>query len=161
MCRKGLSSQNCEAKNSNTAKVHVPLGEAAGSQCEPRVGKCDGGGGGVLLRRWVGRYFRIMDNLKGVRALEWARELSKVPEGCFKIAFFPYNRKTGKVGTTLRVLEGCKVRRALPEEAFSVASENYFLFKDKDGNNKMCYKILIRYMGFPHDNFTLRKIDWL
>lgn len=101
-----------------------------------------------------------MESLKGVRALEWAREISKVPEGCFTIAFYTYNRKKRMAGTTLRVLDGCKARKALPDDIFSVGSDNYFLFRDKNGNNKMCYKILIRYMGFPHDGFTLRKIEW-
>ncbi|WP_373809893.1 hypothetical protein, partial [Porphyromonas loveana] len=118
-------------------------------------------GGGVLSRRYHRRYFRIMEGLKGLRALEWAREISKVPEGCFTIAFYSYSRKTGKAGTTLRVVEGCKARKALPEDIFSVGSENFFLFTDGDGNPRMCYRILIRYMGFPHDNYQLHKIDWL
>jgi hypothetical protein len=25
----------------------------------------------------------------------------------------------------------------------------------------MCYRILIRYMGFPQDGFKLHKINWL
>ena len=102
-----------------------------------------------------------MESIKGIRALEWARELSKVPEGCFSIAFYPYSHKQRRAGVTLRVLSGCKVRKSLPDEAFSVGSENYFLFQDKAGNNKMCYKALIRYMGFPHDGFALRKVEWI
>ena len=34
-------------------------------------------------------------------------------------------------------------------------------YTDEDGNPKMCYRILIRYMGFPQDGFKLHKIDWL
>lgn len=43
----------------------------------------------------------------------------------------------------------------------SIDSDNLFLFTDNNGEPKMCYRILIRYMGFPQDGFKLHKIDWL
>jgi len=89
-----------------------------------------------------------------------AREISKLPDGCFTIAFFPYSRATGTAVSKLRVIEGCKVRAQLPEDRFSVDSENLFLFEDAAGRPKSCYKILIRHMSFPHDGFTLHKIVW-
>ena len=49
----------------------------------------------------------------------------------------------------------------MPEERFSIDSDNLFLFTDNNGEPKMCYRILIRYMGFPQDGFKLHKIDWL
>ena len=76
--------------------------------------------------------------MSGAQAMQWAREISKLPDGCFTIAFYP-----------------CSLQR------FSVDSDNFFLFTDKDGEPRMCYTILIRYMGFPQDGFKLHKIDWL
>ncbi len=102
-----------------------------------------------------------MHNMGGIEALRLAREVSKVPDGTFTIAFFPYNRVRGEASATLRVVAGCKVRAQLPRDRFWVDSENYFLFTDARGECKTCYRILIRFMGFPQDNFKLRKIEWL
>ncbi|MGG6548573.1 UNVERIFIED_CONTAM: hypothetical protein NY100_24505, partial [Prevotella sp. 15_C9] len=66
-----------------------------------------------------------------------------------------------EASATLTVKEGCRWRTQLPEERFSIDSDNFFLFTDADGEPKMCYRILIRYMGFPQDGFKLHKIDWL
>ena len=99
--------------------------------------------------------------MKGADALRWAREISKLPEGCFTIAFFRYSRQRGLASKKLEVKEGCKWRTQLPSEQFAVDSENLFLFSDDKGEPKMCYSILIRYMGFPQDNYKLHKIDWL
>lgn len=102
-----------------------------------------------------------MHNMGGIEALQLAREVSKVPDGTFTIAFFPYNRIKGEASARLRVLSGCKVRAQLPRDKFWIDSENYFLFTDEKGACKTCYRILIRFMGFPQDNFKLRKIEWL
>ena len=102
-----------------------------------------------------------VDEIKGMRALDFARELSKLPDGCFTIAFFPYSRSQRIASAKLKVLEGCKARKALPDDRFSVHADNFFLFSDKEGNPKMCYRILIRFMGFPVDGFKLHKINWL
>lgn len=99
--------------------------------------------------------------MKGIDAMQWARELSKIPDGCFTIAFFTCSRTKGVADTKLCVKEGCKWRTQLPHERFSVDSDNLFLFTDGNGEPRMCYKILIRYMGFPQDGFKLHKIDWL
>ena len=99
--------------------------------------------------------------MDGISAMQWAREISKLPQGDFTLCFFPYSRTEGKAGDCLVVREHCKYRTQLPQDRFSVASENYFLFSDADGNPKMCYRILIRYMGFPQDGYKLHKINWL
>ena len=99
--------------------------------------------------------------MTGIVALQWAKEISKLPNGCFTIAFFPYSRQKGEASGKLAVKEGCTFRTQLPEERFSIDSENFFLFNDGNGNPKMCYRILIRYMGFPQDGYKLHKIDWL
>lgn len=98
--------------------------------------------------------------MKGIDALELAREISKLPDGMFNIAFYPYNSTKGRANAQLRVIEQCKVRTQLPEDQFSRDSENFFLFTDKDGNPKTCYRILIRFIAFSSDNYTMRKLNW-
>lgn len=97
----------------------------------------------------------------GIEALRLAREISRIPDGTFTIAFYSYNRVKGIAEPRLKVISGCKVRAQLPRDRFWIDSENYFLFQDGEGKPKTAYRILIRYMGFPQDNFKLRKIDWL
>lgn len=99
--------------------------------------------------------------MTGIQAMQWAKEISKLPDGCFTLAFFPCSRHKGEAVPKLTVKEGCKWRTQLPDEAFSIDSDNFLLFTDVDGEPKMCYRILIRYMGFPQDGFKLHKIDWL
>ena len=102
-----------------------------------------------------------METITGMHALQWAREISKLPDGCFTIAFYPYSRARGQASAKLVTKAGCKYRAQLPQERFQVDSDNLFLFVDADGKPKSCYRILIRYMGFPQDGFKLHKIDWL
>ena len=100
----------------------------------------------------------VMD---GITALQWAREISKLPDGEFTLCFFPYSRQRGEASARLQVKHHCRYRAQLPGERFKVGSENYFLDTDENGDPKMCYRILIRFMGFPQDGFKLHKIDWL
>ncbi len=99
--------------------------------------------------------------MDGLAALQWAREISKLPEGHFTVCFYPYSRTKGMASSTMVIKENCKYRKQLPNEKYQVGSENYFLFTDGDGEPRMCYRILIRYMGFPNDNYKLHKINWL
>lgn len=99
--------------------------------------------------------------LDGIHALKLAREISKLPDGYFTIAFFPYSRATGKASGKMVVKEKCKFRSQLPQERFSIDGDNFFLFSDENNNPKTCYRILIRFMGFPHDDYKLHKINWL
>lgn len=99
--------------------------------------------------------------LDGIHALQWAREISKLPEGCFTVAFFPYSRNRNEASAKLVVKKNCRYRTQLPKERFEVDSENYFLFNDSNGQPRTCYRILIRYMAFPNDGFKLHKINWL
>ena len=101
------------------------------------------------------------DVMTGIEAMQWAREISKLPQGCFTLAFFPYSRQKGEASAKLKVVTGCKWRTQLPKERFNIDAENLLLYIDGEGNYKMCYRILIRYMGFPQDGYKLHKIDWL
>jgi hypothetical protein len=102
-----------------------------------------------------------MQTIAGLDALYLTKAVSKIKDGCFTLAFYPYNRTKGLCEAKLRVMEGCKYRSQLPQDAFDVDGDNFFLFTDKDGNPKSCYRILARFIGFPNDNFKLRKINWL
>jgi len=101
-----------------------------------------------------------MNEIEGNKALTLAKEISKLPDGCFIIAFFKYNTIKDQVSDQLRVIEGCKTRAQLPNEVFNRDPENYFLFQDNEGNPKTAYKILIRFIGFSHQGNKLRKINW-
>lgn len=93
--------------------------------------------------------------------MQLAKEISKLPDGCFTLAFFPCSRARDEASDKLEIRKGCKFRAQLPDERFSVDSENFFLYADQQGNPKCCYRILIRYIGFPHDNFKLHKVSWV
>lgn len=99
--------------------------------------------------------------MDGITALQWAREISKLPDGEFTLVFFPYSRSRGEASAKLQVRRHCKYRTQLPKECFAIDGENYLLYTDEDGEPKMCYRILVRYMGFPQDGFKLHKINWL
>lgn len=102
-----------------------------------------------------------MKSIKGIDALSLATEVSKLPDGTFTVAFYKYNAQTGVAETKLRTIRGCKARKQLPTDQFNKDSDNYFLFQDGDGHPKTCYRYLIRFMGFPNNNFELRKVEWL
>lgn len=101
-----------------------------------------------------------MDTINGLAALKLATEISKIPDGTFTIAFYPYNRGKGQASAKMRVIEGCKTRAQLPKDCFGVDSENYFLFTDCQGQPKACYRVLIRFIGYSHQNNKLRKVKW-
>lgn len=101
-----------------------------------------------------------MNMIKGIDALRMMHDVSKLPDGCFTISFFPYSRANASASSELITKKGCKVRPQLPEERWSIDSDNYFLFLDGEGKHQTCYRALIRYVGFPNDNFELHKINW-
>lgn len=101
-----------------------------------------------------------VDAISGLTALQWAKEISKLPGGCFSIAFFHCNRTTGVASTKLTTVEGCTWRTQMPDGKISMDGDNLFLYNDQDGNPKQCYRILVRFMAFPNDEFKLHKINW-
>lgn len=100
-----------------------------------------------------------MEYINGIDAIRKMKEICKLPNGEFTIAFFKYNRTKGMASAKLEVREHCKVRKQLPQEIFQIPSDNYFLFIDKEGNHKTCYRVLIRFISFPPDN-KLIKVKW-
>lgn len=103
--------------------------------------------------------FATMETVNGYEALKTLKEISRAG-GRFTIAFFKYSRAKKKATSTLRTIEGCRVRAQLPHERFEIDGDNFFLFEDADGNPKACYKVLIRFIGVPVDNFKLTKVNW-
>ena len=102
----------------------------------------------------------LTNEIGGLHALQLARELSKVPGMTFTLAFFQYSRTKQLASDKLETKKGCTVRKQLPADQFSIDSENLFLFTDGDNHPRMCYRYLMRYIGFPQDNFKLHKINW-
>ncbi|TSA38826.1 MAG: hypothetical protein D4R64_01820 [Porphyromonadaceae bacterium] len=43
---------------------------------------------------------------------------------------------------------------------FTIAFHSYNRTKQEAGD-KMCYRILIRFTGFPEDGYKLRNVQWL
>ncbi|MDP2401052.1 MAG: hypothetical protein Q8M66_03660 [Actinomycetota bacterium] len=100
-----------------------------------------------------------MKTIKGYDAIERMREVSKIPGGCFRIEFLTYNR-VNVTTNGMRISERAKARKALPSETFDVDSDLYFAFTENESANKMCWKHLIRRVGFP-PNFEMLKVNWL
>ena len=100
-----------------------------------------------------------MESITGIESIRMMKEVSKLPDGHFTIAFFPYNRTKEEASTKLQVRERCKARAQLPQDLFQIPSDNYFLFQDKDRNPKMCFRVLIRFVGFPPE-YKLIKVKW-
>lgn len=100
-----------------------------------------------------------MEIINGIDAIRMMQEVSKLPDGNFTIAFYPYNRTLGKANANLQVREKCTVRKQLPQERFQIPSDNYFLFMDSNNDHKTCYRVLIRFVCFP-PNYNLIKVKW-
>lgn len=100
-----------------------------------------------------------MDTIRGIDAIRKAELVSKAG-GVFSIAFFPYSR-SGRSGTLqLKTYTGCTCRLPLPHDRFSIDGKHFFLFSDAEMKPKMCYRCLIRYIGFPDDGYKLKKVIW-
>ena len=97
--------------------------------------------------------------ITGSEAIRRARNLKYVPGSAFTLLHLTCNTKTGECGQ-LSKHERCKVRPALREDTFQKDGDMYFTYEDMDtGEPRMCFKRLMRYIGFPPD-YELLKIDW-
>jgi len=82
-----------------------------------------------------------------------------VPGAHFTLIHLSCNFKTDKSGETVKH-ERCRVRPAIKTDTFHIDGDLYFTYEDMDtGEPKMCFKKLMRYIGFPPD-YELLKIDW-
>jgi len=97
--------------------------------------------------------------VSGNEAVRKARELKYIPGTTFTLIHLTCNLKTKKCGETVKT-ERTRVRPALKEDTFQMDGDLYFTYEDVDtGEPKMCFKCLMRYIGFPPD-YELLKIDW-
>jgi len=99
-----------------------------------------------------------MEMIDGYKALKTLEDITKAGE-TFTIAFFKYSRIKKEASPKLRTISGCRTRAQMPHEKWDIDGDNYFLFECMDGP-KSCYKHLIRYIGFPYDNYRLKKVNW-
>jgi hypothetical protein len=97
--------------------------------------------------------------ISGSEAVCRARNLKFVPDAYFTLLHLTCNFKANEYGA-LRKFEHCRVRPGLKEDTFRMDGDMYFPFEDLDsGENKMCFKRLMRFIAFPPD-YELLKIDW-
>lgn len=100
-----------------------------------------------------------MKEINGYDALRKMEAISKTG-GCFTLSFYRYSRRRQEASSSLETRGGCVCRTPMPTDKLSIDGWNFFLFT-ASGENRMCYKYLIRYVGFPEDNYQLQKIKWL
>lgn len=98
--------------------------------------------------------------INGHDAVRLMEEVSKLPGGCFTLSLYPCSLAKRQAGAVLKTYTGCRFRTPLPRDKWEVDGDNYFLFEDAAGNPKTCYKVLIRFVGFPCDGFKLKKVKW-
>ncbi len=97
--------------------------------------------------------------ISGAEAIRRARNLKLVPGAYFTLLHLTCNFKTNEYGA-LRKFERCRMRPGLKEDTFRMDGEMYFPFEDlTTGDNKMCFKKLMRFIAFPPD-YRILKIDW-
>ena len=99
-----------------------------------------------------------MDTINGHIALKTAEDISHAG-GTFTISFYRYSRSKKTASTSLKTYSNCRIRRPLPHEKFSIDGANFFLF-ETGGEPKMCYRVLVRFIGFPSDGFKLKRVIW-
>ena len=115
----------------------------------------------VLCKPEKSGFFCTMENrqpISGTEAIRRARNLKYVPGSSFTLIHLTCNFKTKQCGETVKN-ERCRVRPALKEDTFQMDGDLYFTYEDMDsGEPRMCFKRLMRYIGFPPD-YELLKID--
>jgi len=97
--------------------------------------------------------------ISGAEAIRRARNLKYVSGASFTLIHLTCNMKKRECGEVVKN-ERCRVRPALKEDTFQLDGDLYFTYEDMEtGDPKMCFKRLMRYIGFPPD-YELLKIDW-
>jgi hypothetical protein len=97
--------------------------------------------------------------ISGIEAIRRARNLKYIEGASFMLIHLTCNLKTKECGATVKH-ERCRVRPALKEDTFQLDGDMYFTYEDLEtGEPRMCFKRLMRHIGFPPD-YELLKIDW-
>ena len=100
-----------------------------------------------------------MDSINGIDAIRLAQEVSKLPDGNFKVAFYPCDLALDEVSARLDIRKNCKARAQMPQDKWEADGDTYFLFSDEKGDPKTCHRVLLRFIGFPPE-YKLRKVEW-
>lgn len=99
----------------------------------------------------------MKEEIRGFDAIRKIREISK--SHSFTIIFYTCDRKRGE-GGELRKYERCRIRNARFDELSDTDQDHYLFFTDEEtGDPKMCWKKLIRFVGFP-PKYKLQKVNW-
>ncbi|MDR2130545.1 MAG: hypothetical protein LBP56_05180 [Odoribacteraceae bacterium] len=97
--------------------------------------------------------------IPATEAIQRMRLISKVEDAYFTLVHLTYNHKTGAGGETRKV-ERCRLRPSLPDGVTRIDPDHYLTYVDGSMDEpRMCFKKLIRYVGFPPD-YKLLKVNW-
>ncbi len=100
-----------------------------------------------------------MKSISGADAIARMRQIRHDPSKHFILKHLTYNRDKDATNG-LRTVRKCRLRAALPKEAFQYPTDMYLTYYDiEKDQNRMCFKKLIRYVAFAPD-FELLKVDW-
>lgn len=107
-----------------------------------------------------------METISAEKAIKIMRALKGLQGSTFKLMHLTYNR-TKKETNGLRLVERCRLRKALPNEAFSTNIDHYLTYSDLDqthtdtvkGDARQCFKKLIRQVAFP-PGYKWVKVSW-
>jgi hypothetical protein len=94
----------------------------------------------------------------GMDTVLCAHNLRFVKDASFMLIHIGCNMQSKQCSEVIKH-ERCRVRASLHEDTFTLGSDPYFLYEDLNtGEPKMCFKRLIRHIGFP-PKFELLKVD--
>lgn len=100
-----------------------------------------------------------MEIISAEKAIKIMRELKGLPGSYFKMMHLTYNRKK-KECNGIRLVEKCRLRAALPKEAFETDVDHYLTYTDLDKKDaRQCFKKLILKAAFPPE-FEWKKVKW-
>lgn len=103
-----------------------------------------------------------METIHGFEAIARMRQMKNNTQAFFKMSHLTADTSR-KITNGMRHVEKCRLRDALPDDAFGSVPADLFLpysdLSERKPVNRMCRKKLIRYVAFPPD-FTLLKVEW-
>ncbi len=100
-----------------------------------------------------------MKVISGVKAIARMRQLRADEQSHFQLHHLTLDLTRNKTDGMHSVMRA-RLRPALPDDLFKRDSDLYLPYIDLDtGEPRMCFKRLIRLVGFPPD-FELLKVDW-
>ena len=104
-----------------------------------------------------------METIHGFEAIARMRQLKNNQVAHFQMAHLTADTSR-RTTNGLRHVDKCRLREAMPDDAFgNVPADLFLTYVDltapKNKQNRMCRKKLIRYVAFPPD-FTMLKVEW-